>query len=411
MKSIENGMRFLCGETHMLTGICAAYGTGSSHEALLHGNARELQMISGRLESDPAPLGTDSIYDLASLSKVFIAVLIMMLSERGMLDLNETIGRIDSRFVHLKDTTVFDVLCFRACLQTPERIDDAPTREEGLRRLFECRTAELPRIRIYSDINAMILKYIIEEKTGLPYSDAVRRMILQPAGMNETFSQVPADMKPRCVCYNYEHRITGDSYLLRTDVPAGTAHDPKALRLSDGGSDLCGHAGIFSTCKDMVRLAQALLCGELLSHESLLEIGKNRTGMAHDDQTYRQYLGFQCFTKHPLQRLSEVPSWMSGASIALSGFTGNHLSIDPIQGLFVIFLGNRCHGRVSHITPPRGETVEKYGLRSDGTGFVPWPDGRLVPSSSGYVYFKDAHLHAPIRERMERLGWLHASRV
>ena len=152
--------------------------------------------------------------------------------------------------------------------------------------------------------------------------------------------------------------------------------------------------------------AQALLSGELLRPETLCEIGVNRTGFSHGDGTYRQYLGYLCFSKHPLQRLSEVPHWMGARSIGLSGFTGNHLSLDPDAGRFVLFLGNRCHGRVSHIVPPEGKDLSAYGLDARGVGLVRWSDGRLVPSSAKYVYFKDEMLHAPIESRMRALGWL-----
>ena len=156
----------------------------------------------------------------------------------------------------------------------------------------------------------------------------------------------------------------------------------------------------------MTRFAQALLCGDLLTRDSLLAIGTDRTGRDNGDGTYRQPLGFLCFTRHPVQRLSEVPAYMSAHGFGISGFTGNHLVIDPLQGVFELFLGNRCHARVSHITPQEGETIEDYGLADRGAGRILWSDGRLVPTSARYVYQKDACLHNPIADRMRRLGWL-----
>lgn len=352
------------------------------------------------------PLIPDTIYDLASLTKLFTAVVTLALVESGQLSLDETVGQIDPRFIHLQNVTVGDVLSFRISLQTPGRIDTAPTREEGLKRLFGVSVCPTPAIRVYSDMNAMVIKYVIEAKTGLSLFDAIQTWILSPAGMPETFAAVPKALRGRCVCYNYEHRIEGERQILRTSPPCGLPHDPKALLLSDSGRDLCGHAGLFSSRKDMVRFAQALLSGELIRRETLCEIGVNRTGFSHGDGTYRQYLGYLCFAKHPLQRLSEVPHWMGARSIGLSGFTGNHLSIDPDAERFVLFLGNRCHGRVSHIIPPEGMDLTAYGLNARGVGLIKWNDGRMVPSSAKYVYFKDEMLHAPIESRMHALGWL-----
>ena len=405
MQHLLDKMRFLCDETRMLTGITVAYGTSRNCEHVLYGRAQETEWADGRFIHCVRPLQDNSIFDLASLTKLFTSVMTMILVERGRLSLDEFIGEIDPRFIHLRDVSVFDTLCYRICLQTPGRIDDAPDREEGLRRLFDVSTAPSPAVRIYSDINAMVIKYVIEAKTGMAFADALRIYILEPAGMRETYALVPEDNRSRCVCYNYEHRIAGDKYILRTDTMLGVPHDPKAMLLGSHG-DLCGHAGLFSTRADMVRFAQALLRGELISRESLLEIASNRTGKYNADGTYRQPLGFLCFTKHPLQRLSEVPAHMGAYALGISGFTGNHLVLDPDLDCFEVFLGNRCHGRVSHITPPQGVELSHYGLDEIGAGLVPWTDGRLVPTSAKYVYQKDACLHEPIVQRMHRLGWL-----
>ena len=406
MDSLLDNMRFLCDEAQMLSGICVAYGTPEESESALYGCAQRIERRGAAFVPSQRPLRADSLYDLASLTKLFTAVLTMMLVEQKRLSLDETVGDIDARFVHLTSVRVGDVLGFCVSLQTDGRIDEAPDREEGLRRLFATRVAPTPAVRVYSDINAMVMKYVLEAKTGLPLGDAFAEYILAPAGMRETHACVPDALRARCVCYNYEHRIARSRYVLRCDTPPGTPHDPKALLLSQGGRDLCGHAGLFSTCADMVRFAQALLGGELIRRESLLAIGTNRTGKPNGDGTHRQYLGYLCFSKHPNQHLSEVPEWMGVHSIGLSGFTGNHLSIDPELGRFVLFLGNRCHGKVSHIVPPAGQTLADYGLSGDGTGLVRWPDGRLVPSSARYVYFKDARMHAPIAAHMRELGWL-----
>lgn len=390
----------------MLSGLCAAYGTASESESVISGYAQETELQNGVFTPCYRPLQEDSLYDLASLTKLMTAVLTLKLVEQGKLRLDEFIGRIDPRFVHLTDTTVFDVLSFRVSLKTPGRIDETGDRDESLRRLFAVEICESPKIRVYSDINAMVIKYVAEAKCGMSFSDALSHYLFHPAGMTETFAVVPEKNVHRCVCYNYEHRIAKDAYILRTDTPLAAPHDPKSLVLSLGGRDLCGHAGVFSSKNDMVRFAQALLNNELISRESLLSIGTNYTGKPNGDGTWRQYLGFLCFTKHPYQHLSEVPEWMQPRSIGLSGFTGNHLSIDPLRERFVLFLGNRCHNRVSNILPPDGKSFGDYGIKEDGVGQIHWPDGRLVSSSAKYVYFKDKLLHAPIKVRMQELGWL-----
>ena len=403
---LQSNLRFLCDESRMLCGMAVAYGTPTQSETAHYGRAQEVTLDdAGRFIPCVRPLEADALCDLASLTKLFTAVLTMMLAERGRLSLDTPVAQLDSRFIHLTDVPVGDVLSFCACLQTPGRIDDAPTREEGLSRLFAVRRVPLPDVRIYSDINAMVIKYVVEAVSGMAFADALKSYIFTPAGLTETFAAVPEGDRHRCVCYNYEHRIMNGAHILRTDTLPGVPHDPKAAFLSQGGRDLCGHAGLFSTQRDMIRFAQALLAGDLVRRETLLSIGQNRTGRPNPDGTHRQYLGYLCFAKHPDQYLSEVPEWMGEGSIGLSGFTGNHLSLDPLRGRFVLFLGNRCHARLSHIAP-RPESTLPYGLAGDGTGLYRWPDGHEVPSSVRYVHFKDARLHTPIAARMRELGWL-----
>jgi hypothetical protein len=78
----------------------------------------------------------------------------------------------------------------------------------------------------------------------------------------------------------------------------------------------------------------------------------------------------------------------------MSGYTGNHFALDPELGVFDIFLGNRCHNRVSRIVPETA--AQALGLADDGSGSVCWPDGRQVLSSFQYIYKKDEMLHQPV---------------
>ena len=71
--------------------------------------------------------------------------------ESGRLSLDEWVGQIDPRFAGLRHVTVGDVLGFRVSLQTPGRIDAAPSREAGLSRLFAMSVCPTPAIRVYSE--------------------------------------------------------------------------------------------------------------------------------------------------------------------------------------------------------------------------------------------------------------------
>ena len=403
---LMNSISSLVEHMRMLMGVAVAYGTKDDFRKASVGNIQEVAWEDGALTPCVRPVREDTLYDLASLTKLFTLISIMQLIARGRLSLSDSVGKIDPRFSHLKQASIQDVLCYEAVLKTPQRIDEQPGREAALKQVFATELSPAEPVRLYSDMNALVLKYVVEAAGGLPFFDYLLDNILTPAGMTDTYATIPEERIKDCACYNYEYRILKDKYVLRTDAPAGTPHDPKAQVLSDAGRDLCGHAGLFSTLPDMIRLCQSILSQKLIPMDILREIGINRTGRMGADGSYRQYLGYLCFSKSPAQRFSEVPQWMSDRAFGLSGFTGNHIAIDPEAGVFDLFLGNRCHNRVSVIQPPEGRDIACYGLTPEGEGVVEWVDGRKVQSSFLYIHQKDKKLHEPIREHMLELGWL-----
>ncbi|MBQ8094497.1 MAG: beta-lactamase family protein [Clostridia bacterium] len=400
--TLQEGMHFLINESRMLTGLSVTYGRSNCAETTCIGNMREWVPDNDTFVLSPSPIVPDSVFDLASLTKCFTAVLAMLLIREKRLDPDAPAGLYDARFVHLRSVPMMDILTFRTGLTTPGRIDNAPSAEEGLKRLFETAPAAAPRISLYSDIPAMITARILESITGKSYMTLLEERILKPLGMTETGNR-PAP--GRCLDYGYEYRLIDGNWQVQKGR-LGQIHDPKAALLQPAAVDCCGHAGLFSTQSDMQRFAQGLLGGELLTLDELRYMGENRTGMPYGDGTHRQYLGILCFSKHPNQRLSEMPVWMGSHTVGLSGFTGNHLAIDPDSGTFILYLGNRVHHRLTRIVPQTDETFSSLGLAPDGTGTLPGPDGRPVHSSVRFVYFKDQCLGNPIGKQMRRLGWL-----
>ena len=329
---------------------------------------------------------------------------VLQLIERGKIRLEDGFGRLDPRFANLRDVSVYDVLTYQAVLRTRERVDVQADAGEAEALIFDCRRFDGPEPeRLYSDMNALLCKYLVESVSGFSFECYLEQYVFSPLGMKDTFARVPEQRIADCLNYNYEHRVADGRYLINTRAVPGLPHDPKARLLIAGGRGLCGHAGIFSTAQNMVQFAQGLLAGSLLSRRMLLEIGKNRTGHAGGGR-YRQYLGYLCFSKSSIQRFSEVPAWMGESAFGQAGYTGNHLAIDPQMGVFDLLLGNRCHMRVSAVEP--GEQAEGLGLSAEGAGSVTWPDGRQVKSSFRYVHQKDRLIHDPVLRRIRELGWM-----
>ena len=342
---LTEALRWFTREKEIMSGMLLACGAGGRTEYAMDGEVRE-----------------DSVFDLASLTKLFTGLCAMKLKEEGLLETSRSVFSYDPRF--------------------------------GTAQVGE------PKGRAYSDIPSMVLKYVIEAASGLNFMDCVRKTVLEPAGMRETWALVPEERRNDCQRYDGEYRIEGEKYIHRTGPEPGVPHDPKAAVIQGGTEDLCGHAGLFSTGGDMVRFCRAVLDGKIVSRASLREMAENRTGYLRKDGTYTQYLGYQCYVRHPQQYYSEIPRYMGRQAFGNAGFTGNHLSVDPEHGTFTLFLGNRVRDRLTVLLPEAGRTLADYGLNEDGSGHYRWrnADGTYteVPSSVKYVHQKDAHLHSAV---------------
>ena len=387
---LHRALQYFTREKEIMSGLLLVCEAGGRTEAAMDGDVKE-----------------GSVFDLASLTKLFTGLCALRLKEDGLLDFSRPVFSFDPRFTELKDVTVEQLMSFTAELKTPGRIDACTEREEALRRLFGVFSVGEPKGRAYSDIPSMVLKYVIEAAAGMPFMEYVRRTVLEKADMRETWAKVPAERIADCQRYDPEYRIIRGERILRTGLKTGVPHDPKAAVIQAGTDDLCGHAGLFSTAADLTRFCRAVLAGKIVGEESLREMAVNRTGKKLPDGTHTQYLGYQCYVRHPNQYFSEIPRYMGRRAFGNAGFTGNHLSVDPEHGSFVFFLGNRVKGRLTMLTPEDGKTFRDYGLNEDGSGSVIWEDGVRVPSSVKYVHQKDEHLHRVVAAvlGLKETGW------
>lgn len=338
----------------------------------------------------------DAVFDLASLSKLFTGLTAMRLWERGQLDLGAPVTRYEPRLRNLSEVTVAQVLGFELALRTDVRLDQLPDRESALAAFFDMKPFPNGDGKAYSDMHAMVISFILAGAAGFSAMECVRRELLEPLGMKETWCRVPAEQLHRCLCYDHEHRIEGGRWIVREGIVPGRCHDPKATALSPDGDAFCGHAGLFSTRSDLIRLCQGILRGEVLQPETLREMARNRTGRRLEDDRWTQFLGCLCYVRHPVQYFSEVPVYMGDQALALSGFTGNHLAIDPERGIFEFYLGNRVHNRLTMLIPEKGKNWTDYGLEADGRGSIEWPGEGRIQSSVDFVHRKDRHYHPAI---------------
>jgi len=276
------------------------------------------------------PRPDSTLYDLASLTKVVATTpAVMLLVEAGRLRLDGPVREYLADFQGPgKDrVTVRQLLAHTSGLPAYRRFYEQAKDAVTLRRLVtEEPLRRTPGSRVeYSDLNGILLGWIVEAVSGEPLDRFVRERVFAPAGMLETRFQ-----PPRAVW-----RRTAPVGVWRGTPVAGRVHDQHADRL--GG--VSGHAGLFSTGTDLARYAQILLrggrtasCSRLFREATVAEFtraaAKGRSlGWEMRDTTTADNAGTR----------------LSAAAYGHTGFTGTSLWIDPEQDLFVIVLTNRVY--------------------------------------------------------------------
>ena len=275
-----------------------------------------------------APDPDSSLFDLASLTKVVATTAAaMLLVQEGRLDLDGPVQAYLPDFVGdgKAQVTVRHLLehqsGLRAFLPLNERAASAGEARDLV--LTEpLRYAPGARV-IYSDLNAMLLGWVVEEASGRPLDSLVVEQIHSQLGMVSTRYKPPRSLRPAVVPVG----------LWRGHVIAGELHDQNAVRL--GG--VSGHAGLYSTGSDLARYAQALLNaasgadGEFLFRQGVVQ---HFTRRAPDNRA----LGWEM---RDTTSEDNAGTLLSSATYGHTGYTGTSIWIDPEQGLFVIVLTNR----------------------------------------------------------------------
>lgn len=191
--------------------------------------------------------------------------------------------------------------------------------------------------------------------------------------LENTFWQRQNKFVDNYMDYDNEMVIRNNCVHTYKQIPL-VVNDKKAEILSDNGKNLCGNAGIFSASEDMAIIASALINRDFLSDSSLMSIASK------SNERFSQRFGYLCYCKSPDKKLSEVYHKMSDKAFAISGFTGTHFMIDPVNNAFLFIGANRLNNRVT--------CVDDESLIANETT-VSFNENKYRYSKN-YVYLKDS---------------------
>ncbi|MGK5628859.1 serine hydrolase [Streptomyces sp. URMC 123] len=282
------------------------------------------------------PMAPDTVFDLASLTKLFTSILAVQQIERGALRLE------DPAAAHLPEfgaagkagITVRQLLTHTSGLRPDLRFFDLPNQEERLRLLWREAPLDPPgTVYRYSDLNLITLQLLLERITGRPLDVLLRQELTEPLGMASTRYNPPPSWRHRIAATEDQRKPWA-----RVDrgLVWGEVHDENAW--SFGG--VAGHAGVFASAWDLAVLCRTLLNGgsygraRVLSRASVeLMLSDFNTAFPGDAHG----LGFE------LHQYWYMGAMATPRTAGHTGFTGTSLVLDPTTDSFLVLLSNSVH--------------------------------------------------------------------
>jgi len=279
------------------------------------------------------PMREDTIFDLASVSKLFTSILVMQQVERGAIRLEEPVATYLPEFAARgkASITVQQLLTHTSGLEPDLPLwRDWPDKASRIAAVLDVAPTSTPGTTyVYSDLNLITLGVLLERQTGISLDRLVAQRITGPLGMKDTGYNPDPSLRPRIAATEFQSAPA-------RGMVRGEVHDENAWAL--GG--VAGHAGVFSTAQDMAVLSQAMLNGgtyrgdRILSPSSVEAMTTNHNVAFPDDA---HGLGFELDQRWYMSGLS------GPRTAGHTGYTGTSVVIDFASRSFVIVLSNRVH--------------------------------------------------------------------
>lgn len=322
----------------------------------------------GRLDWDPAapPVTPASIFDLASLTKVIgTTSAAMVLAQRGAIDLD---GRVvdylpwwSAGDPRKGSVTLRHLLLHQAGLPPFRRFF---LELEG-REAYQEAIGALPLdyvpgdSTVYSDIGLMTLGFVVESVSDRPLDEFLRGEIWSPLGMVDT------DFNPSEALWDRVATTEVDESFRGLQIH-GEVHDENAHAI--GG--VVGHAGLFSSARDLAVFAQMML-DRGTAGACTADLG---SGFPCHRARFRPVTVFQpgwvdAFTRRHSETSSRAMGWdtpsarssagdyFTHRAFGHTGYTGTSIWIDPTLDVAVVLLTNRVNPtreNTKHIPLRRG---------------------------------------------------------
>lgn len=313
------------------------------------------------LEPAREPMTVDTIFDLASVTKVVATTTaVMMLVEDGQIRLADPVAKYIPEFGRYgkEHITLEQVLTHMSGLRPDLDLSALWTGNgEAIRRASDEALTDAPgRHFVYSDIDFLLLGEVVARVARMPLDQFVATRIFKPLGMSDTMFSPPVTLLGRIAptqwCTPSASEFCGPAApSTGRTMLRGVVHDPTARRM--GG--VAGHAGLFSTASDLAIFCRMLLSGGLYDGARILSplsVARMTSPATPTSEPNVRGLGWDLDSSYSANRGDLFPL----GSFGHTGYTGTSIWIDPGTKVFVVFLSNRVHpdGK-GDVTPLRAE--------------------------------------------------------
>lgn len=278
----------------------------------------------------------DTLYDMASCSKVLsTTTCIFKLLEKGALRLYDSVKKYLPRFLY-DDITIWDLMTHSSGLPSSVTNGSKITSyEEAIDFIYKTEVSYEKNTKIvYSDVGYILLGFVVEKITGKSLDKASKVLVFDPLEMYDT-------------CYNPSDKMRCAPTEERDDIVChgivrGKVHDERAYWLNG----VAGHAGLFSTVKDISHFIEMVLNNgvykgkQFLSQATIDLMFTPQVRIPNGVSLDYNQRGLGWIVKGDFCSAGDLAS---PETILHTGFTGTNVFIDRINRVGFTMLSNRVH--------------------------------------------------------------------
>jgi len=308
-------------------------------------------LVKGYASVEPKKIKLEEefLFDIASLTKFIMAMIIYKSVQDGLISLNSKITDIEPKFNKLDNITILDLLSHRQEIWTEGYLGNYQTKEEFQKIIYTAYVKT--NDRKYVDVHYIILGMLLEKIYKKNLEEILKEQIVKPLNlMNTTYN--PLTNKIVSNNYDYTTKFFGmDKGAILDFIYPGIPHDNKANIAKKTGLFLA-HAGIFTTANDMLKILSCLIDGQelLLNKETINMMFKhddiNLLNMKRTSEKLTPFITYNyCGTryKNNISQLNDIPKSSSENAITFSGYTGPIFLVDFTKRIIILVMSNVCH--------------------------------------------------------------------